>query len=187
MFYALHRLVKGFFILMALGCLFWLYTQRQALEPIWVWYDVYENGGIQRVEPLPAVAGHGVAVIDGHTFQMKLDNRIVSVRLTGFDQPEAPLSPADIQLEKRRREFLREAVVGKPVKVEVTYSGPDSLLGIVYANDTNLNLYYVSHGMSRFNREYVKTTPRNRQYQFFAADRARVADASGREAQVTRE
>jgi hypothetical protein len=173
MFYLLHRLVKWFFALLVLGCIFWVWTQRAAFEPVWVWYDVYENGGIQKTEHLPMVNGQGIAVFDGHTFQMKSGNQILSVRLTGFDLPEAPFSPEQIAEEKHRREFLRHAVVGKPVQVEITYSNVNSLLGVVHVGSTNLNTYYVTSGLGHFNREYVKSTPRDLQYKFFAAARAK--------------
>ena len=172
MFYLLHRLVKWFFVLLAVGCVFWVWTQRAAFEPVWVWYEVYENGGIQKTEHLPVVTGQGIGVLDGHTFQMKSGHDILSVRLTGFDLPEPPLSPAQLSEEKHRREVLRNIVVGKGVQVEITYSNVNSLLGVVHAGRTNLNTYYVTSGLGHFNREYVKSTPRDLQYKFFAAARA---------------
>jgi hypothetical protein len=173
MFYTLHRLVKWFFIALALAGGVWLYAQREALEPVWVWYDVYQNGGIDRTEPLPTIQGEAIRVLDGHTFQMKSSGRVYSVRLTGFNLPTPPLSTTEITQEKERRAFLRDKIEGKPIKVEVTYSNLNSLLGIVYADGTNLNTYYVAHDLSHFNREFVKNLPRNLQYRFFAAERAR--------------
>lgn len=172
MFYTLHRLVKWFFVLLGVGCLLWLYSMREALEPLYVWYDVYENGGIQRTEPLPVMKGEGLNVLDGHTFQLKSDGRVYSVRLTGFDLPAPPLSPAEIDAEKKRRQILREVVIGRPAEVSVSYSNYNSLLGVVYAGGTNINTHFVAHGLSRFNREYVKSTPRDLQYKFFAAARS---------------
>jgi hypothetical protein len=173
MFYTLHRLVKWSVVLVALAGLYWLYLQREALAPLWVWYDVYENGGIERTEPLPAIRGEGLNVIDGHTFQMKSHGAIYSVRLTGFDQPAPPVSPKEAKLEKERREVLHKFVIGKPVQVDVTYSNLNSVLGIIEAGGTNLNIYYVANGLSHFNREYVKTVPRDLQYRFFSAAHAR--------------
>jgi hypothetical protein len=178
MFYTLHRLVKAFFLLLAAGCLFWFYTQREALAPLWVWYDVYENGGIQKTDPLPRLEGEGLAILDGHTFQMKSGGKIYSVRLTGFEMPTPPLSLEDIRLEKARRDLLRHAVVSKPVRVDVTYSNVNSFLGIVYAGSTNLNTLYVTKGLGQFNRDYVKSAPRDLQYKFFAAVRARSIEHS---------
>lgn len=171
MFYKLHRLVKWFFVaLMAAGC-YWLYLQREALEPVWVWYDVYENGGLEKTAPLPILQGEGIAIVDGHTFQMKGQGRIYSVRLTGFNQPEPPLSNQELSREKARRAKLRDFVVGKNVNVEVTYSNLNSVLGIVHAGPTNINTYFVANDLSEFNREYVKSVPRDQQYRFFAAAR----------------
>jgi hypothetical protein len=175
MFFLLHRLVKWFFMLMAAGCLFWAYTQRAVLEPLWVWYDVYDNGGIQKTEPLPEVKGHGVKIVDGHTFEMNSDGRMVSVRLTGFDLPEPPLSAVQLQQEKRRRQFLQTAVVNQPVRVQITYSVANNLLGIVHAGSTNLNVYYITNGLGQFNRDFIKSMPRNEQYKFFAAVHAKSA------------
>jgi len=172
MFYTLHRVVKWFFILLALGTLAWLYTQREALDPVWVWYDVYENGGLQRTEPVPTMQGEGTAVLDGHTFQIKSGGRIYSVRLTGFALPVPPLAPAELNLEKQRREVLRKMVLDKPVQVQVTYSNQNSLLGIVRAGSTNLNTFFVARGLGEFNRAFVKSAPRDIQYSFFAASRA---------------
>jgi hypothetical protein len=173
MFYTLHRMVKWSFVLFALAGLYWLYQQREALEPAWVWYDVYQNGGIERTEPLPAIRGEGIGVLDGHSFQMKSHGGIYVVRLTGFDLPSPPVSNHEAKLERERREVLNKFIVGKQLRVEVTYSNLNSLLGIVEAGGTNLNTYYVANGLSHFNREYVKTVPRDLQYRFFSAARAR--------------
>jgi hypothetical protein len=174
MFYLLNRLVKWFFMLLAAGCLFWLYTQRAVLDPLWVWYDVYENGGMQKTERLPEIKGRGVKILDGHTFEMNSDGRMVSVRLTGFDLPEPPLSAPELQQEKRRRAFLQSAVLNQPLRVEISYSLANNLLGIVHAGSTNLNVYYITNGLGHFNREFIKSTPRDVQYQFFAATHAKT-------------
>jgi hypothetical protein len=173
MFYTLHRLVKGIFWVLVLGAIYWTWLQREALEPVYVWYDVYQNGGIDRSEPLPAVQGKGLNIIDGHTFQMLKDKHVYTVRLSGFDIPEPPLSPAEIVREKARRDFLRSCVVSNQVHVEVTYSNVNSLLGVVYSGATNVNIHFLTNNLSHFNRAYVKSMPRDVQYRFFSADRAR--------------
>jgi len=178
MFYFLHRLVKGCFLLLLLGCMVWLWTQRRALEPLWVWYEVYENGGIQRTAPLPVLRGEGTTVLNGHTFQMKSAGKVYIVGLTGFDAPAEPLSGDELQRERARRQFLRDAVVGKPVRVEVTFSNDQSLLGVVHAGATNVNLHYLMAGLSTFNRDYVRSTPRGTQYRFFAALRSKRDELS---------
>jgi hypothetical protein len=172
MFYRLHRLVKGIVWLGLIAGLYWLWLQREALEPVYVWYDVYNNGGIDRTEPLPTISGVGIHVVDGHTFRIMKDKQLYSVRLTGFVTPEAPLSPAEIHLEKARRDFLRGAVISNRVHVEVTYSNMNSLLGVVYVGKTNVNIHFLTNSLSEFNREYIKTLPRDLQYKFFSAARA---------------
>lgn len=173
MFYLLHRLVKWFFIALLGTGLYWLWLQRDALEPVYVWYDVYENGGLQKTEQLPVMTGRVVRVIDGHTFQMNHDNKSYSVRLTGFILPEPPFSNTDIELEKERRRILKQTVLMQNVTVEVTYSTVNSLLGIASVGGTNLNTLFITNGLSKFNREFVKSVPRDVQYRFFAAQRVR--------------
>jgi hypothetical protein len=173
MFYRLHRAVKYFWVAIILTAAVWIYSQREAFEPLYAWYDVYENAGLQRMEPLPVIEGQGVSVLDGHTFQMKSDGKFYSVRLTGFEMLTPPLSAAEIELEKERRKVLRDLVVSQHVRVDVTYSNQNSLLGIVHAGATNLNTLFVANGLSTFKRDYVKKIPRDDQYRFFSAARAR--------------
>jgi endonuclease YncB( thermonuclease family) len=186
MFYFLHRLVKWFFIALVGAGLYWLWLQREALEPVYVWYDVYENGGLQKTDRLTVIQGKAVRVIDGHTFQMHQDNKSYSVRLTGFETPEPPFSNTDIELEKERRRVLRDTVLNQAVKVEVTYDGNNTLLGIVTANHTNLTTLFITNSLSKFNRAYVKSVPRDIQYRFFAAQRLREKEAERKTALALR-
>jgi hypothetical protein len=172
MFYTLHRLVKGAFWMLICAGIYWAWLQREALEPVYVWHDVYKNGGIDRTDPLPTISGKGLHVLDGHTFQLLRNKHVYSVRLTGLEIPEAPLTPAQIAIEKARREFLRGAVISNQVHVEVTYSNMNSLLGVVYVGKTNLNTHFITNDLGRFNGDYVKTVPRDVQYKFFSAARA---------------
>lgn len=171
MFYTLHRLVKGLCWALLLACLYWVWLQREALEPAYVWYNVYRNGGIDQTEPLPTLQGKGSYVLDGHTFQMRSGKNVYSVRLTGLGIPTPPLTPRELLLEKARREFLRHAVLSNRVHVEITYSNRFSLLGVAYVGKTNLNIHFVTNGLSQFKPEYVKGVPRDLQYRFFAAER----------------
>jgi hypothetical protein len=186
MFYFLHRLVKWLFIALIAAGVYWLWLQREALEPVYVWYDVYENGGIKNTARLESVKGRAISVMDGHTFQMTRDNKYFSVRLTGFQIPEAPYSATDLELEKERRRVLRETVVMKDVNVDISYASDNSLLGIVTVNGTNLNLYFITNGLSKFHREYVKNVPRDIQYRFFAAQRVREKQVERRNALAMR-
>jgi hypothetical protein len=47
------------------------------------------------------------------------------------------------------------------------------MLGIVSVGGTNMNLYFITNGMAKFNPAYIKPLPRMLQYQFFAAERFR--------------
>src|SRR5687768_200333 len=173
MFYFLHRLVKWVFIVLIAAGLYWVWLQREMLEPVYVWYDVYDNGGIQKTNRLQVIEGKATHVLDGHTFQMTQGNKAFSVRLAGFEIPPVPLPQEDRELELERRKFLRETILMQQAKVDVTYSGAGSVLGIVTVNGTNLNLHYLTNGLGKFRPEYIKPLPRDMQYQFFAAKRLR--------------
>jgi hypothetical protein len=173
MFYLLHRAVKWVFIALIAAGLYWLWLQREVLEPVYVWYDVYDNGGIQKTDRLPSIQGKAVHIVDGHTFHMSQGNKVYAVRLTGFEMPEPPLAHDDREMELERRRFLRENVLMRPANVSVTYAEHGSVLGIVTVNGTNLNLYYLTNGLSKFRPDYIKSLPRDMQYQFFAARRLR--------------
>jgi endonuclease YncB( thermonuclease family) len=173
MFYFLHRLVKWFLICLVLAGFYWVWLQRAALEPVYVWYDVYDNGGIQKTERLSVMEGRGLRMIDGHTFAMNSDNKIYKVRLTGFDIPEPPLSDTEVARERERRRVLHNAIASQKVRLDLTFASNDSLLGVATVNGTNLNLFFLTNGLSKFNPTYIKSAPRDVQYQFFAAERLR--------------
>lgn len=171
MFYFLHRLMKWVFTALIAAGLYWVWLQREALEPVYVWYDVYENGGLKNNKPLHTINGRAVAVVDSLTVQVKEDGRSFSVRLTGLQMPEPPFSNTDLRLDRERKQIMRDMVQGRDVQVQVTYAAPGSMLGIVSTGGTNLNLYFITNGMAKFNPGFVKGLPREMQYQFFAANR----------------
>jgi hypothetical protein len=184
MFYALHRLLKlSGWILVAL-LLAWLYTQREAIKPLWVWYDVYQNGGLQKTGQLPTIGGTATQIQDGQTFQLESDKKFYTVRLTGFAMPEPPLSASELKREFKRREALKERIFHKPVTVGITYSNQNSFLGIVRADGTNLNLFFLTNGLSSLKPDYIKTAPRDVQYQFFSAERWRAKHLHENNAEV---
>jgi hypothetical protein len=173
MFYFLHRLMKWVFMALVAAGMYWLWLQREALEPAYAWFDVYQNGGLKNDKPLHTIRGKAIAVVDSYTVQVKEDGRNFSVRLTGLQMPEPPLSNTDIRLDKERRQVLRDRVVGNEVEVQVSFAAPGSMLGIVSVGGTNMNLYFITNGMAKFNPAYIKPLPRMLQYQFFAAERFR--------------
>lgn len=171
MFYFLHRLVKVALALCLILLVAWGWRQREAFAPVGVWYQVWQNGGIQNTQELELASGLGVHVLDGHSFQMKNGKGVLNVRLTGFETPTAPVVGDELLMERRRREFLRERVISNQVSVAMTYSNRNSVLGIVSVSGTNLNLLYITNGLSRLEPGYIKAAPRGAQYQLFAAAR----------------
>jgi hypothetical protein len=177
MFYFLHRLVKWIFVGLILAGLYWVWLQREALEPVYVWYDVYENGGLQKDDRLQSVQGRAIHILDGHTFQLTHSAGTVNVRLVGFEIPVPPMTHPEQELEIERRRVLREMVLNQEVKIDATFADRGSLLGIATIKGRNINLFYITNGLSKFNREYIKSAPRDVQYQFFAAQRMREKQA----------
>lgn len=173
MFYRLHRLAKLLGWIFVLGIFAFVWQQRAVFEPILVWYQVYDNGGIEITEQLPRVQGRAFDVADGQTVRLRTaDRRYYLVRLAGLEAPVPPLSPAEQAREKQRREELRSLVLSNWVHVEVTYADNNSVLGVLHANDININLHFITNGLATLNRDYIKRMPRDIQYNFFAAARA---------------
>ena len=173
MFYFLHRMVKWVFTALIAAGLYWAWLQREALEPVYVWYDVYENGGLKNDRELHILRGRALAVGDSLSFPMLQDGRTLTVTLVGLKLPDPPRSNTDLARAKERRRFLREAILSKEVAVQITYAAPGSILGIVTAGGTNLNLYMITNNLAEFNPDWIKGMPRNHQYHFFAAERLR--------------
>ena len=172
MFYRLHRLVKILVGLFILGVFAWLWQHRAAVEPVLVWYQVYENGGLENDETLPLIEGRALYIVDGHTLRLKThEGHSFLVRLAGLDYPERPLSAYEMAREKQRTQALREQVLSNWVHVEVTYSQEHSVLGIAHVREKNLNLHFITNGLATLNRDYIKRMPREHQYDFFLAAR----------------
>jgi endonuclease YncB( thermonuclease family) len=172
MFYAIRRMIKLLMGLCVLAVLFWVYQQRAIFEPAFVWYDVYENGGITNTTALPTVSGRATRVTDPHTFQIRQrKGDFLTVRLTGLQEEPVPTTPQEFQLQKPKRDALAALVLSNFVHVDVTYSNKNSILGVAYANGTNVNTALVAHGDGRLKPEYIKLLPRQTQYAFFRAHR----------------
>ena len=172
MFYRLHRLTKLIVWVFVLGVFAFLWQHRAALEPLIVWYQVYENGGLENDEKLPLVEGRALYVADGQTFRIKTaDGAYYLVRLAGLNNPTPPLSAFETSRENQRQEALRNLVFSNWVHVEVTYSEGHSVLGIAHVRDKNVNLHFITNGLATLNRDYLKRMPRKHQYDFFLAAR----------------
>lgn len=172
MFYRLHRLAKLLVWIFVLGVFAYLWQQRAALEPLLVWYQVYDNGGIENAEKLPLIEGRAINVADGHTLRIKTEEgAYFLVRLAGLDYPTQPFSAYEIVREKQRQSALRELALSNWVHVEVAYSEGHSVLGIAHVRQKNLNLHFITNGLATLNREYLKRMPREHQYDFFLAGR----------------
>src|SRR5688500_3141176 len=118
MFYRLHRLAKLLVWMLVLGVLIFVWQQRAVFEPLLLWYQVIENGGIEIDGELPVVEGRAQYISDGHTFRIKTsDGTYYLVRLAGLNYPARPLSALEMGLEKQRREALQTLVLSNWVHV----------------------------------------------------------------------
>lgn len=169
MFYTLHRLVKFLVFLLIAGVFVFVWRHRSAAEPLLVWYEVYDNGGLGKTAKLPLIQGRGHYVLGGSTFQMKTpEGAYYTVTLAGLETA----TPEKQWLENQRMERLRSMVLSNVVHVNVTYhSSGYNVLGIVHVHQTNLNLNFITNGLASLNSDYIKRMPRDIQYNFFAARR----------------
>jgi hypothetical protein len=173
MFYAIRRMIKLFVLLCFLGFFFVLYLHRNDFEPAFVWYDVWDNGGITNKTTLPEIRGHATALFNSRTFQFRTDQgKILAVRLTGLNDVGTPATSAEVKEELHRRDLLRPMVLSNYLHIDVTYSNLNSVLGIVYSGSTNVNTRLIAIGSAQLKTEYIKSLPAKSQYDFFYARRA---------------
>jgi hypothetical protein len=150
-----------------------LYQHRQMFEPAAIWYEVWNNGGLKKTEPLPTVRGVADVVLDSRSFHLQRPKMPpFALRLTGLDEPiTAPATVEQAKLEAGRKKVLQGLIQGEMVHVEVSYHSGNSGLGICYKGKTNVNLYLIEHGCAELKPEYIKTLPAKLQYEFFASRR----------------
>ena len=173
MFHRLHKLAKLLVWMFVLGVFAFVWQQRAVFEPVLVWYEVMRNGGLENDDELPMIQGKAVAISDGHTLRLRTaEGSYYVVRLAGLEYPNRPLTVVENELERKRREAMRELVLSNWVHVEVAYAANHSVLGIVHNGQLNLNLHLITNGLASMNPEYIRRMPRLHQYRFFSAARA---------------
>lgn len=173
MFYAIRRMIKLFLGLCLLAILVWAWQQRAALEPAFVWYDVYKNGGHTNTTALPTVTGRVLRVIDAQTFEIRpKKGNFITVRLTGLEEEPLPTTREEATLQWQKKTALSNMVLSNFVHVDVTYSNVNSVLGIAHCKGTNVNAALIEKRVATLKPSYIKQVPRQTQYRLFYARRA---------------
>jgi hypothetical protein len=177
MFYAIHRAIK--FVLFC--CLLWvgwkMYQHRDVVEPAFIWYDVWDNGGL-REKPMPTVNGVVERVLNSQTFTLKTTNNSprLNVRLLGLGEPSKQQSVEAIENEKKRRDALEELIKGKEIVLHVAYENFNNVGGMVFLGKTNLNAYLVQQRFAFTDKDLVKGYTKEIQYQMLWSKRHAVTN-----------
>ncbi len=103
-------------------------------------------GGIAHAD----FSGQVVAILDGDTIDVLVDQRPVRVRLAQIDAPEKRQA-----FGTRSRQMLAELVFRKAVRVdEAGHDRYGRVIGTIYVGDLNVNAQMVRQGMAWVYRQY---------------------------------
>ena len=164
MFYTLHRGIKAVMYCAVLLMVWKLYERREVFEPILIWYDVWDNGGLRVGEP-KTIAGRATHVLNSQTFVLSTRARgRFNVRLMGLKSPMADQSIEAAERERARRDALEKIIRNNWVHVEVSHENLDSLGGVVFLGPTNINANLVFHNLASASKESVQGLPKDSQY-----------------------
>jgi len=171
MFYAIHRTIKFTLFCCALWVVWKAYEHRQVVEPAFIWYDVWDNGGFDE-KPMPKISGHVEKVLSSQTFILTKTNSVrYNVRLMGLRDPSKDLSLESLEREKKRREGLRDLIEGKDVSLNLAYENFNNIGGIVFLNSTNINACLIQQHLAFTDKELVKGFSKEIQYQMLWSKR----------------
>ncbi len=97
-------------------------------------------------------SGEVVAILDGDTIDVLVDQRPVRVRLAQIDAPEKRQA-----FGTRSRQMLAELVFRKAVRVdEAGHDRYGRVIGTIYVGSLNVNAQMVREGMAWVYRQYAK-------------------------------
>jgi hypothetical protein len=177
MFYALHRALK-LMLFCAVAAVAWqIHKHREIFEPTLIWYDVWDNGGFEVKNKMPAMTGSVERVLNSQTFVLKSTNSIRSnVRLLGLKDPPKELSIDSIQKEKDRKQALQDIIEGKNIQLDVGYENMNNVGGIVYIDKTNVNAQLVRQRLAFTSKDLLKGFPKELQYQMLWSKRHAITN-----------
>lgn len=165
MFYTIRRVIISSGAAISLACtlyLAWFISQQRFLWlPLVEWVDAQRHPEAPRVTTvISQVQGKATWVQDGSTFVVHGDGtRVYTFRLTGLEVP-SPNDLADPVARKQgqlSKAYLANLISNRNVRVDVTFMGRDrSGLGILHANDANVNVAVVEAGMAKVNPQFIK-------------------------------
>ena len=177
MFRQLHRLCVAIFWLFWLGVGGLLYQHRAAFEPALDFARVCWDHDWRAPQPLPEMAGHVTRVFNGASFQFRdSTGPLYNFGLAGVEAPRLS-EPATL---RQRRLFAQSArnleklLGGQSVRIAValvrqeTHTG----LGLVWANQTNINRRVIAEGEGSLDRGPVfRSLPLREAYALVRAER----------------
>jgi hypothetical protein len=174
MFYTIHRCIKLLSWCVVLLVAWKIYERREVLEPVFIWYDVWDNGGLRVPEP-KAIAGRVEQVLSSQIFILTTrSHKRFNVRLMGLKSSSEDRSLEAFAKEMERRKELEKMIKGNWVHVEISYENLNSLGGVVFLGPTNVNAELVRLGVARANKETAKGLPKESQYALIWAARHRA-------------
>jgi hypothetical protein len=176
MFYTIHRAIKFLCICALLGVAFKLYQNRSALEPAYIWYDVWENGGFH-LPPPTTTSGRVLQVLNSQTFVVDCRSGKQRVRfnfrLQGLREPSTEITLEAVEREKKRREALAALIDKEWVHLEITYQNGNNLGGVAFVHGTNVNAELVRQRNASTSKDLVKSLSKESQYSLLWANRHR--------------
>jgi endonuclease YncB( thermonuclease family) len=171
MFFAIRRtiLVGIYLLLAAIG--YYLWTQRERLDPIVIWVKAWQGRDERAVDTLASLTGQVVRVDGMDRIQLAGANgQMWNVGATGL-MPRKDRNPkARVEAERKCREYLQSVLLSNQVRVELTYTNGRNALGLVYVGETNVNAELIKSGMARLQPQYIRFLPVNKQYPLLIAD-----------------
>jgi endonuclease YncB( thermonuclease family) len=176
MFYTIHRAIKFLCICALLGVAFKMYQHRAALQPAFIWYDVWDNGGFRSPEPTTA-SGRVEQVINSQTFVVDCRSNKQRIRfnfrLQGLQEPSKGTLEG-VEREKKAREALAGLIDKQWVHLEITYQNGNNLGGVAFVGGTNVNAELVRQRNASTSKALVKGLSKESQYSLLWANRHRV-------------
>ena len=183
MFWFLHRSVIALFWCFWAVAAFWLYQQREAIQPavdyVELWSHADQGSGRKGLE----ISGRVTRVFNGESFELKhASSWYFNYGLAGVEAPKVitSFSAAEKRAFLESRTNLVRLIHNANVRIDVTLANPETRtgLGVVWVGKTNVNLAQIAAGAGRLKREQLRTLPVREAYEYVRAER--IARKAGR-------
>jgi tetratricopeptide (TPR) repeat protein len=122
-----------------------------------------------------SLRGIGVDALDGETINVKVDNRVITVRLCAVTAPKKGQVLADVA-----RNHLDLLTKGKQVLIDYNILGRDAIIvGIVTVDGMDVGMQMIRDGAALYNRRYQADVPQQSQSLYEQSEQAARAEARG--------